>query len=482
MLKIRYFSLQGLLFGIFCCVISCQTGQKNEISPNEFSSIRPPISELNPAFSKFQLDGATGGNWFAESGSQITIPADALTDAEGRPVNGLVDFEYREMHQAADIFLAGIPMNYGTGNFSTAGTFELRAFQNRKPVFLKNGAAASVCFASFTAGDDFQFYFFDEQKLSWDSLGYAAAEVNKEKITAQKRISGLQPELKFPLNRQYFAFNYEAILDISFPSTYPVSKELQTQLNAKLEKYGLGWEQAEVWQRITFRGNEEHAGLMVWKNLEKKPFPDWTHRMYGKLEPLRRDQYEYTVVHEKDTNLVFKAKLEAVMPLRQLFAFEPEKWKNEYKKTMALIAAEEARMQNLAEVFRSFELSGFGIYNWDKILEGEQSAELAGEFEWDAPLNEKLSEMTVTYISGDNRAIINYPKSSWAKMMLQKDAGGRLFAILPGNKVAIFGREQYARLDFESLKKENDPACVFEMSSKPVEPFSRAGFQKVLGF
>src|SRR5690606_40013477 len=57
----------------------------------------------------------------------------------------------------------------------------------------------------------------------------------------------------------------------------------------------------------------------------------------------------------------------------------PEKWKNEYKKTMALIAAEEARMQNLAEVFRSFELSGFGIYNWDKILEGEQSAELAGE-------------------------------------------------------------------------------------------------------
>jgi hypothetical protein len=139
--------------------------------------INPPITDLTPLYVTFTLDASKGTTFRLKNGSEIVVPKDALSDENGKILRGSVKLKYREMHDAISIFLAGIPMNYKQGNFTTAGSFELRAVDENvqlvKPVKVK--------MASYTEGSDYDFFYLDEKKGAWDSLGRRKPEVNKEK-------------------------------------------------------------------------------------------------------------------------------------------------------------------------------------------------------------------------------------------------------------------------------------------------------------
>jgi hypothetical protein len=238
-------------------------------------------------------------------------------------------------------------------------------------------------------------------------------------------------------------------------------------IKSKLDSYGLGWENnfCSSHYTINFEGEEYPAALFVWKNIHKKSFPKWAEGRVGVLNKIADKLYQFKIYNENIDS--FSVDIEAVMPLKTLFAFSPKDWKTKYQSNIAKIKAEHERAKMMASVYRTFEINQFGLYNWDKPLKEDSKVMVNATFHFPTAINEKLTEVDMVYISGDNRAVITYPKAKWAEMALLPDKRGRLFTILPDKTVAIYSIDRYGRLQFEQwLKEKTPPQFLFDLEEK----------------
>ena len=178
----------------------------------ETAFIRPPIPGLETKGETFQVDAAKGGVFTSRNGSTVTVPAGALTDANGKPLTGNVDFVLREINDAASIYLSGIPMAYDTAGMKktleTAGMFEIRASQGGNAVAIKSGSPIKIRYASFADGQDYNNYYLDQEKRNWAYTGYSKAVVNKDKEKVKSKIASMTPSLSFPLSKQHFVLRF----------------------------------------------------------------------------------------------------------------------------------------------------------------------------------------------------------------------------------------------------------------------------------
>ncbi|MEL6867197.1 MAG: hypothetical protein AAFP19_22420 [Bacteroidota bacterium] len=479
-------SILGLLLMLFL-FSQCQSTQELEQVQKPF--VQAPIPALDPSFDTFEFDAAEGTTFRMASGSEVRVSAGALLDVEGQVVSGMVEGRYRELHDVLDIYLAGIPMAYDSiSNFETAGTFELHITQNGEDLRIDPNKAIQVKMASFEAEDDYDFYFLDEAGRQWDSLGTTSPDINPEWLAQKERIRKKQPGLRFPLNRKYFALNYEAILDIFLNNRRdslwnPAFRKMQDNLlKPKLDAYGLGWTKVGSRKVITFKGRKEPAVTMVWKNLSGKAFPEWTKNHMADMEQIRGNRYQLNL-YSRDSTKHFSCQVAAIMPLRALFAFSPEYWVNNYKKAMLAVQEEQERLQLMAEVYRSFDITQMGIYNWDRLLKMEESIQLQANFQFEsAPnINEQLHQLEIVLVTGDSKGIIKIPQERWSELHLMPNPGARLFCLLPGNRLAVFAAEDYAKIDFEALRKMLEPARDFDMQTSQEAIQSTAQFRQLLG-
>jgi len=445
----------------FCLFLFACSSPEPISAPAPVSVVQAPIPALDPIFEQVRFSVAEGKTWRLDSGTSIEIPANAFVDQDGKQLSGEIEMQYRELQDAFDIYLSGIPLAAEGGNLSTAGTFEIQAQQAGVNVFVKDSTAIKVRMASFTGGDDYDFYQLDEYSGNWANKGTAAPEVNIERKKVKRKIRRLRPSVRFPLNSKYMAFNYQAILDIYFNNDWKKMKEDQG-VPSQMKKYGLGWNEAQVHQKIKWENEEIPGSLMVWKNLSKKAFPDWSKDTYGKLEKITGNQYQYHMAN-KDSSAFFSTRLLAVMPLKTLFAFPPEKWKNDYEATMAKVYKEQERLKTMAEVYRTFEVQEMGIYNWDRLVKMEESVLLSADFS--VSTEDPLAELTMIYISGDNRMVVKFPKEKWPDLNLLEDKKGRIFCLLSAQKIALYPASEYQKIDFDALRKAENPKHHFEMKN-----------------
>lgn len=137
--------------------------------------IAPPIPGLNVRNFSYKFKTALGGTFKHTSGTKVTFPANAFVDANGNPVSGNVEIQYREFRDQVDFFLSGIPMQYDsaqhTYQFVSAGMMEISGFVNGQPVFLAKGKTVNVEFASKNQGTQFNLYRFDTLAGNWNYLG-----------------------------------------------------------------------------------------------------------------------------------------------------------------------------------------------------------------------------------------------------------------------------------------------------------------------
>ena len=452
-----------LAFCAAATLFSCQ-GAKDTTSADRL--VKPPIPGAEPGFTEWAFLAEEGFSQSLPSGTRICIPPFAFRDGGGNLVSGPVTVQYREMHDGLSIFLAGIPMDYEDGAFTTAGSFEIRASQGSTPLQLAANNTISVLMASFEEGEDYDFFFLDENVArAWDSLGTNRPLINAEKVELAGKIQRMRPGLAFPLDRKYMAFNFDAILDIYYIKdlyydtatySYVYPKTDDALVRKDMDAYGLGWTNAFVHEWIQFKGETYNAALMVWKNLENKAFPEWTGGRWGEIVRVQGNDYIYTV-RIKEEGKEFSVKLRAIMPLSTLFAFPPEKWQKDYDAVMAKIEEETRRMELMASVMRSFEVDLLGIYNWDKLMKEDDRVLVDAGFTWPVEVNDRLSNIEVVLLTGDNKGVIKYPSYSWDALALVPDPDARFFAVLPGNKMAIYPPAAFKAIDFESLRNTPDP-------------------------
>ena len=221
------------------------------------------------------------------------------------------------------------------------------------------------------------------------------------------------------------------------------------------------------------------AGLMVWKKLTPQPVPSWTKGLEAILTLVKGNIYTMEI-NDYPKKLKYIAKIEAKLPLQQLYAFSPEAWEKNNAMFLSKIKEAEERLASEATVFRTLKVQQFGVFNCDRFVNDPRKVQLSASFNFDTEINDKLNNVHVYFMSDELKTVIMLPqlKNSLINMVPCKDA--RLFAVLPGNRLAVFSPTDFAKINFDELRKTTDPSYTFPLKSSAQVITSEADIKKVL--
>ncbi len=458
----------------------CKKKQKN-------AHIDPPFDELDPAFKTFTVQNDKADTLTLNSGTRIFVPPQAFTDSTDSIVTGEVDINYREFHDALDIFLAGIPMGIDvmgeTKHLETAGMFEIRAKQGTKNLKLADGKNIGVELASKTAGPQYNFFGLDEEDGKWKFMGYPESRVNPEYQQMKQEIDELKNTDDFISRPGYFIFDYRGAVDIY---KYELKGKVNDQnaFKQRVKRYGIDWLSVDNRHMIYFKGNRYHASFMLWKNISGKPLPQWLRKngyFYTQTQRITGNIYHVTI---KSGENRFDGRIEAIMPLRALLSFTPEYWKNHFEEVMQQVKEEQQRLRNEAKLFRVFDINSLGIKNFDCLFKAKNPVNVEAEFKVEETNGNEIYELQQVFcLPGNNKTLIKLNRHNWHSVMLAPaDTNFRFITVLPNNRLGIYPLEKYRAMNFDSLRKVQNPRVVFtlEPMKEPVE--SRAQLEELLGF
>lgn len=107
----------------------------------DYQTMSTYFEDMSKSFTSYQVDNSQQQELKYTSGTIIHIEPNSVTYANGKPVSGNYDLEYREFRNPAEIALSGIPMtiieNGEELHFSSVGMYEIKAYQNGEELFLK---------------------------------------------------------------------------------------------------------------------------------------------------------------------------------------------------------------------------------------------------------------------------------------------------------------------------------------------------------
>lgn len=109
-------------------------------------ALQAPLPNIEKPYSTFVLEAAENDTVLQySSGSKINVPASAFVDKTGKAVKGKVDIEYREMHDAVDMFIAGVPQiaqKHKTAQ--AAAAVQIQGYQNGEPVYISQDKSLDI--------------------------------------------------------------------------------------------------------------------------------------------------------------------------------------------------------------------------------------------------------------------------------------------------------------------------------------------------
>lgn len=147
----------------------------SRLADSEKYTIHPPIKGIDVPFQYKKVNSSKASVINFKSGTSLFIPMNAFVDADGNPVNEIVDIKFREFSDDIDIYLAGIPMNYNERGrryyFESAGMSELYACKNGKNLKIAPGKNIEVVQKSYTSSIAFNLYRFDTLQGRWINKG-----------------------------------------------------------------------------------------------------------------------------------------------------------------------------------------------------------------------------------------------------------------------------------------------------------------------
>ena len=391
-----------LSIGVIALMASCGT---NETATGT-SAIRPPLEGVDVPMQNFTFDATKGARIRTETGTQIAIPAAALTDENGKAVKGKVKLRFREFHTSADILASGIPMRYDSAgtkyDFVSAGMFEIRAEHNGEELHIREGKKIDVELASYKEDEGYSFYELNAETGAWKNEGIALSRKNQQKEADLKR----------------FKDDNLVVFDIDY-STHP-----------ELERFnGICWTYVgKDKQKDPLRNEwilQEH-----WRDIRVSPLGDngkYTIALSNKKQQLGLIMTPYFTEDQREQEEAFASQ---VADYEQLVADRKNK---------------EESIQLQADLTRSFAVSEFGFYNWDKInkiVESEQLSVVNASFKLDG---EALPATARLYHIDGKDKLLSRDGATWEKLVYQPKDNNRLLVVLPDNRVAIADRNDFVR-------------------------------------
>lgn len=448
-----------LLIVAVIAVQSCKKGEEKQTEPQKTtvstaneSRVLPPFENVDVPFKTFTIDASKEQTIRTETGTVINIPEGAFQDADGNKIEGEVDIQYREFHNAAGIITSGIPMTNTEGDeyMETAGMFEIRGSQNGQDIQIEDGKALEVKMASFVAGDDYDYFYFDENSNNWETIESGTIEKNKAKseMTAQAPKLPEAPVEPKKYDDDVFTFN----LNIDY-SSYP---------------------ELVVYNDILWQYYEQGEGADPAMNPEKNKWSfaeDWTEI---ELEPSEKELGKYYLFlknNQKQFKTVITPTLEGENYEEAMAAFEKKnkeylRLKAEKEQRLKEIEEMKERQKNEADFLRSFRISTLGIYNCD--------AWRSATFVFDADFDygqESFNSVDIFQIIGDNRSVVRRYRVNEDRFFINPDQDNCFIAILPGNRIAYFSKEDFKKIDIFKLKQYRKYTFDMTILDEQIESF-----------
>lgn len=415
------------------------------LSPDGYSTstnVSPPIEQVTVPTHHFTFKGTEAKTInIKETGTSIVIPANVFVDADGNPIQGKVDIEFKEYHDVGDIIASGIPMRMtapdgSTGYMQSAGMYEIQGESNGKPIFIKEGESIEINLASDYDDAVYDFWSFKRESKQWLNKGVTDAQPNPSKEKAMKRLAKA-PKINQPLKPYKFDKNKPVLeFDINF-SNLPELKEM----------HGILWQYA---------GDDDSKNPVKnkwvmqenWDAAEIEPFPS------GNL-------YKLTLKNDK------KSFVTTVCPSQSGEEFERSmleyaRKQKEYEANKLSISDLKQLAEDQKDFIRTAQLDGFGIYNYDLMVKDEDNILVDAKFDFGTMIP-GINNLTTVYMIVDNRNVVCYPASDWAKIRISPTAKTRMMAILPGKKYATISESEFAGL-IDDIKKADGLKYTFKMS------------------
>jgi hypothetical protein len=385
------------------------------------------------AFMEIEFDAAQGVEFHQPTGTNIRIPKNALVDSKGNKVSGIVRAKFREMHNAKDIFLSGIPMqtDENRGLFlESNGMMELRVLQGDEELKLQEGSAVDIALAAFAQPTkDFKLWKLEQDK-KWNVSGGYTTIPNDRK---NQKLLLLDEEKKKRKKKK----------DSGEGSNF------QFTFNSNLKNFP----HMAAWNGVT------------WNLLVPDPkFPtenigriDWTNIKMEKISGTK-DQYAIELTYSNfdyTNNLIEeKCKITAVpadLSKKDLKALEAEfaAKSKEYEEFLKLAQKEEDRLKAEAALLNKFTVSGFGIYNIDKLTDSDKLVHLDLHFDFEDELLLSKNPVQLMVIAKDRNTVLNFLPSSW-KNVPYLGPKTELVAALPDGSYAYVDANTFNRLVPES--------------------------------
>jgi hypothetical protein len=423
-----------LFFICLCCALMLAACGSPKTGAGR-AAIRPPFKGVDIAFHSYTIDANKRSVIRTKTGTEITIPANSLTDADGNPISGKVNLRFREIHTPVEILASGIPMRYdslGKGyDFVSAGMFEIAAEQNDESLAIKEGQQINVSLASFKEGNDFSFYRLDTENGDWSNIGIAAADTNDEKAKSLKAFKDnnlIAFDIDYSANPELGPFN-------GINWTYVGTDKKSNPLKNK-------WILKERWRTMRLSSQNKKTGA-------------YTITLANSKKSVAMEMAPYFLENQQQEMEAFASMVENYHTL-----VEQQK-------------AEEGRIQLEADLTRSFPISEFGLYNWDKIdkiVQEEQLAVVNASFSVDGKPLEAKSQ--VYFINGKEKLLAR-ETLVWDKLVYQPKEKNWIVLVLPDNRAAVCGAGMFRRV-------KDEAKAVFELKTAPGKIRSVEDIKKLL--
>ncbi len=482
-------SIKKLTLGILAVALI----QLNFSCKKAFSPL-PPYPGMEIKMTSFTINPQKDTAIVLANGTIITYEAGALVKEDGSVVNGNVDLLYREFHDAVDIFLAGIPMDYYSmgekRTLQTAGMFEIDAQQGLEKLKIADNKNINVRLASKYKGENYSFFYLNPENGNWDWVDLPSTEINLDKSIAQQALDAKKPTKLF--GDEFFVLNYNRFLDIYLNDDWDRIYKLKNDkgIKKKLEEYNFKLYDIDIWTEIKFNRAYYYPAEFLWKDLDGKDFPKWVNNLEIEWkEDAKKKWYmvnEPKLIHELDNiykftvtdkGKTFTKRMQAIIPLKNLLKYTAGSLKENYNKAMIELAEEQKKVDAMAETFRAFSVNRLGIYNFDCLLKLDENwFPVTPMF----TLENHNETKQVILIFGDNSGYVKMTEKEFTSMKINPKSGHRILIPFAENQVELYPIDELMKIDIDSLKSQQKPTVKFEMRNQKFN--DAVEFRKFLGF
>jgi hypothetical protein len=448
--KTGMFYMSVVAVGVVIAVGSYFALNNTETPAGPTAFVQPALNGINVADTVFKVDGAEGGNFIYNSGSLVQIPEGGFLDSAGNPVKGNVEIHYREFHNTADIFLAGIPMTYDSAgtkyHFESAGMLEITAFQNGKPLKANPAAPVRIAMASNSEEPKFNVYYLDTVKKNWDfvakdkavNVGFMTDTTKKEdpKLKTASLIPPVEIKKADPLKHS-FVIDFE-------PAEFPELASytgVRFQVNEAKTPYDkedkkIKWEDVNILRNkdgisytVTFTHGPKTSTYVTDVVVDAKDFA-----AAKKIYDAKYAAYQKTLQAINDKNATDEKSLEANL----LNADAKRIFGNEEAMRAALAKRKLANMNEEKEdmVVREFVIRDFGIWNSDCPSSLPDGPPMLVKL-IDSRTKKPMVVNHVVLVEKGKNAIFTYYANDLVHFQFNKNAENLLWAVTQDGKLAV---------------------------------------------